>query len=90
MEGSKRFVKENCSLPQYRLETWANFLFINFDKNAPSLQSRMQTLDGYIENYRVPAQTEILHYEWVWEGNWKLSAENPMKYYRKLSRLIDR
>lgn len=81
MEGSKRFVKENCSLPQYRLETWAGFLFINFDKNAPSLQSRMQTLDGYIANYRVPAQTEILHYESVWEGNWKLSAENSMEYY---------
>jgi nitrite reductase/ring-hydroxylating ferredoxin subunit len=48
MEGSKRFVKENYSLPQYRLETWAGFLFINFDKNAPSLQSRMQTLDGWM------------------------------------------
>ena len=81
MEGSQRFVKEQCGLPEYRLETWAGFLFINLDKEAPSLASRMQTLDGYIANYRVPGQTEILHYESVWEGNWKLSAENSMEYY---------
>jgi phenylpropionate dioxygenase-like ring-hydroxylating dioxygenase large terminal subunit len=81
MEGSQRFAKENCSLPQYRLEKWAGFLFVNFDREAPPLASRMHTLDRHIANYRVPEQTEILHYEAVWEGNWKLSAENSMEYY---------
>ena len=81
VEGSRRFDKEKCALPRYRLEAWAGFLFVNLDEDAPSLALRMRTLDGYVANYRVPQQTEILHYESVWDGNWKLSAEISMEYY---------
>ena len=81
MEGSKRFNQVECSLPQYRLESWAGFLFVNLDENAPPLKNRMRTLETYIDNYRVPGQIEIMHYEAVWDGNWKLSAENSMEYY---------
>ena len=81
MSGSKRFDMASCKLPAYRLETWAGFMFVNFDDEAPSLASRMQTLDTHIANYRVPGQLEIMHYEAQWAGNWKLSAENSMEYY---------
>jgi phenylpropionate dioxygenase-like ring-hydroxylating dioxygenase large terminal subunit len=81
MAGSKRFDMATCRLPQYRLESWAGFLFVNFDSEAASLASRMRTLDTHIGNYRVPGQLEIMHYESVWAGNWKLSAENSMEYY---------
>jgi phenylpropionate dioxygenase-like ring-hydroxylating dioxygenase large terminal subunit len=81
MDGSKRFDPSKCSLPRYRLETWAGFVFVNLDEKAPPLEPRMQTLDAYIANYRVPEQVEIMHYESVWDGNWKLSAENSMEYY---------
>jgi len=81
MDGSKHFNPERCRLPSYRLETWAGFIFVNLDENAPTLASRMTTLEGYIDNYRVGGQVEIMHYVDEWAGNWKLSAENSMEYY---------
>jgi len=81
MKGSQRFDKANCALPTYRLENWSGFLFVNLDDNAAPLAPRMITLNRHIQNYRVPTQVEIMHYESVWAGNWKLSAENSMEYY---------
>lgn len=84
MEGSRRFDRDQCGLPCYRLEEWFGFLFVNLDEDAPPLAARMQTLEGYIANYRVAEQKEIFHYESVWDGNWKLSAENSMEYYHHI------
>lgn len=41
----------------------------------------MRTLDGYMANYRLSEQVEILPYRAEWAGNWKLAAENSMEYY---------
>ena len=84
MEGAGRFDREQCGLPRYRLEEWFGFLFVNLDEDAPPLAARMRTLEGYIANYRVAEQKEIFHYESVWDGNWKLSAENSMEYYHHM------
>ena len=84
MEGSKRFQPEDCRLPQYRLESWNGFMFVNLDDDAPALAPRMFTLDEYIKNYRVGEQVEIMHYETEWAGNWKLAAENSMEYYHHI------
>ena len=81
MKGARRFRMDECRLPAYRLESWAGFLFVNLDEQAPPLATRMRTLDEHIVNYRVPSQVEIMHYEAEWAGNWKLSAENSMEYY---------
>ncbi len=81
MKGSKRFRKDRCRLPEYRLESWCGFLFANLDDDAEPLAPRMKTLEQHIENYRVGQQVEIMRYESEWAGNWKLSAENSMEYY---------
>ncbi|MDH3689893.1 MAG: aromatic ring-hydroxylating dioxygenase subunit alpha [Gammaproteobacteria bacterium] len=81
MKGSKRFERDSCRLPEYRLESWCGFIFVNLDDEAPPLAHRMTTLDSHIANYRVGQQVEIMHYESEWVGNWKLSAENSMEYY---------
>ena len=81
MKGSSVFDKSLCSLPSYRLESWCGFLFINLDDDAPPLLDKMQTADKYLVNYRLNEQTEIMHYQTEWAGNWKLSAENSMEYY---------
>ena len=81
MEGSRRFDRKQCSLPQYRLESWQGFIFVNLDDDAPPLAPKMVTLGAHLENYRVATQVEIMHYEAEWPGNWKLAAENSMEYY---------
>lgn len=81
MEESQVFDPAKCGLPQYRLETWMGFLFVNLDDDAAPLQPVMASVERAVANYRIAEQTEIFHYEKVWAGNWKLSGENSMEYY---------
>jgi choline monooxygenase len=85
MEGSQVFDKKACSLPEYRLDNWMGFLFVNLDDNAAPLQPVMASMDKAVANYRVGEQTEIFHYETTWDGNWKLAAENSMEYYHHIA-----
>ncbi|MEM7120595.1 MAG: aromatic ring-hydroxylating dioxygenase subunit alpha [Pseudomonadota bacterium] len=84
MEGSTAFDKKACSLPEYRLENWMGFLFVNLDDDAEPLQPVMASMEEASVNYRIGDQTEIFHYETTWNGNWKLSAENSMEYYHHI------
>jgi len=84
MEGSTVFDKKACSLPQYRLDSWMGFLFVNLDDDAAPLQPVMASMEKAAVNYRIADQTEIFHYESNWNGNWKLSAENSMEYYHHI------
>ena len=84
MEKSQVFDKSACRLPQYRIDSWMGFLFVNLDDHAEPLQNAMATMERAVSNYRVREQTEILHYETVWDGNWKFAAENSMEYYHHI------
>jgi phenylpropionate dioxygenase-like ring-hydroxylating dioxygenase large terminal subunit len=85
MEQSQVFDKKACSLPQYRLDSWMGFLFVNLDDDAAPLHPVMASMEKAVANYRIGQQTEIFHYEAAWEGNWKLSAENSMEYYHHIA-----
>ncbi len=85
MEQSLAFDKAACRLPQYRLDSWMGFLFVNLDDNAAPLQPTVAAMDKAVRNYRIGEQTEIFHYETEWAGNWKLSAENSMEYYHHIA-----
>ena len=85
MEQSPVFDKKACSLPQYRLDSWMGFLFVNLDDDAAPLQPVMTSMEKAVANYRIGEQIEIFHYEAAWEGNWKLSAENSMEYYHHIA-----
>ena len=84
MEGSRVFSKADCRLPEYRLESWKGFLFVNLDDDAVPLQASMASMEHATRNYRIEDQTEVFHYETTWDGNWKLSAENSMEYYHHI------
>ena len=84
MEGSQVFSKVDCSLPEYRLESWKGFLFVNLDDDAEPLRTSMTSMDQATTSYRIEDQTEVFHYETTWNGNWKLSAENSMEYYHHI------
>jgi len=81
MEESQVFDPAKCGLPQYRLESWMGFLFVNLDDAAAPLQPVMASVERAVANYRIGEQIEIFHYEKEWAGNWKLSGENSMEYY---------
>ena len=37
MEGSRVFSKADCRLPEYRIESWKGFLFVNLDDDAAAI-----------------------------------------------------
>ena len=84
MEGSLGFDKARCGLPQYRLEQWQGFLFINLDDDAAPLAPQMAEADARLESYRSAELVTGLAFDTIWEGNWKLATENGMEYYHHM------
>ncbi len=84
MQGALAFDKATCRLPEYRLETWYGFIFVNLDDGAAPLAPRMRELERHIAHYRVDEQIQVLPYAEQWAGNWKFAAENSMEYYHHI------
>jgi phenylpropionate dioxygenase-like ring-hydroxylating dioxygenase large terminal subunit len=84
MEGSTGFDKTRCNLPEYRLEQWQGFLFVNFDAQAAPLAPQLAEADARLESYRSAELVTGLAYDAIWEGNWKLATENGMEYYHHM------
>jgi phenylpropionate dioxygenase-like ring-hydroxylating dioxygenase large terminal subunit len=64
-------------LPEFKLEVWLGFVFINFDLHAPALAPRLQPLEDAIANYKAaladgPRPEGSTTYPW----NWKVMFEN--------------
>jgi phenylpropionate dioxygenase-like ring-hydroxylating dioxygenase large terminal subunit len=77
MERACGFDKTRIRLPEFKLEVWQGFVFINFDPNARPLAPRLAVLDAAIANYRVdlangPRPDGSVTYPW----NWKVMFEN--------------
>jgi phenylpropionate dioxygenase-like ring-hydroxylating dioxygenase large terminal subunit len=76
MERTCGFDKKTVALPEFRLENWLGFLFINFDPDAAPLAPRLQTVANAIAGYDLAnaecAQTMTGQFAW----NWKVMFEN--------------
>ncbi|MBV9995722.1 MAG: aromatic ring-hydroxylating dioxygenase subunit alpha [Caulobacteraceae bacterium] len=63
------------SLPELRLETWAGFVFINFDPAATPLKEQMWPLTEHLEHWRIEDCTMVAHVGKIAHANWKACAE---------------
>lgn len=81
MTDAVGFKKTDHSLPVIRAETWAGFVFINFDAQAESLLSSLGDLPKRFESYSF----EDMHVTKKWENrfnaNWKVWVENSREGY---------
>ena len=84
MEGSLGFDRTRCALPEYRLEIWQGFIFVNLDDNAPSLAPPLHEADAMLAHYNNADQVTGFSYDKIWEGNWKLATENGMEFYHHM------
>ncbi|MDB5444308.1 MAG: Rieske (2Fe-2S) iron-sulfur domain protein [Phenylobacterium sp.] len=76
MERTCDFDKKQVRLPQFKVETWLGFLFINFDLDAAPLAPRLagvaDAIAGYDLAHAESATTMTGQFAW----NWKVMFEN--------------
>ena len=85
MSESRIFERRSCRLPEFRLETWLGFVFVNLDPDAEPLAPRLESLQQRLAPYKIEQMRLVALYDKVWEGNWKLTMENNAEAHHHLT-----
>ncbi len=71
------FDKKAVRLPQFKVEIWLGFLFVNFNPDAAPLAPRLRKLTEVLANYDLAAADENGEFaENTFPWNWKVMFEN--------------
>lgn len=81
MERSHGFDGAAHGLAPIRLESWAGFVFLNFDKSAPSLLEHLGDLPRVLGGHRCEEMVCTWRYDIDCRCNWKLLVENALESY---------
>jgi phenylpropionate dioxygenase-like ring-hydroxylating dioxygenase large terminal subunit len=81
MEETAGFDKKDHALVPLRLESWADFLFVNFDAGAESLADYLGDLPDHIGSYNFPDLVTTRRKVWDVACNWKVYLENQRESY---------
>lgn len=81
MQGAQDFDKSAHGLPSVRAETWAGFVFINFDDNAVPLLDSLGSLVDRLAPYRMEDMVVTKKWENRFNANWKIWVENSREGY---------
>lgn len=94
-DGVENFDKQNCKLPQYRLETYDGLMFVNFSGKAEPLSEYL----GPVRQTIAPILLSEMRYHsrvvYPVKANWKVYIDNYMEGYHllpvhpKLSKILD-
>jgi choline monooxygenase len=81
MEGIECFDRSGIALPQFRIEEWNGLLFVNLDRQAPSLAEFFGDLSAEMppndySGFRLAARKE-----WELDCNWKVYVDNYLEGY---------
>jgi phenylpropionate dioxygenase-like ring-hydroxylating dioxygenase large terminal subunit len=76
MEKTCDFDKKAIRLPQFKVEIWLGFIFINFDQDAAPLAPRLARVADAVAGYDLGAAQEakLMTGQFAW--NWKVMFEN--------------
>ncbi|MFI4933735.1 MAG: aromatic ring-hydroxylating dioxygenase subunit alpha [Caulobacterales bacterium] len=76
MERTCDFDKKAVRLPEFRVETWLGFLFINFDPDAKPLAPRLARVAEAIAGYDLANAESATTMTGQFAWNWKVMFEN--------------
>jgi len=76
MERTVGFDKASVCLPQFRIENWLGFLFINFDADAKPLAPRLAKVAEAIKGYDLANADSATTMTGQFTWNWKVMFEN--------------
>jgi choline monooxygenase len=84
MDQAEGFDRKDCKLPEFKLETWNGFIFINFDSNAESLAPALEPLTKALAPYNLESHKTIPFKTLSCNWNWKASMENFTEAYHHI------
>ena len=76
---------ENLSLPQAKVGSWGGFVFINFDPDAPSLESILDPMPRHFERWKLEDCYTAVHVAKMIPANWKAVSEAFMESHHSLT-----
>jgi nitrite reductase/ring-hydroxylating ferredoxin subunit len=76
---------KDVSLPEARVGTWAGFVFINMDKDAPPLEEVLGPIRAHFEPYELENCYTFFHVKKIVPCNWKTSAEAFMESHHAIT-----
>lgn len=81
MDEVEGFDRECHNLPQFAVELWKGFIFVNISGDAAPLGETLGPLDALVENYRMDERHTVETWFEEWQTNWKSLIENFMEGY---------
>ena len=81
MDKTLNFNKADYGLTPISIDTWGNFLFINFDKNPKPLKRHLGDLPEKLAPYRLENMALARRKSFQMDCNWKLFVENAKESY---------
>jgi phenylpropionate dioxygenase-like ring-hydroxylating dioxygenase large terminal subunit len=75
---------EKMALPEVRAESWAGYVFINWDGNAPPLSDYLAPLPAHFERWRMAENYTGLWVGKVIKANWKAVSEAFMEAWHSV------
>jgi len=66
---------EDFALPQVRLESWAGFVFVNFDREASPLLEQLAPMPEHFAHWKIEDCYRVAHVGKIAPANWKACAE---------------
>ena len=81
MQDAKCFDVKDHTLPSFRTELWAGFVFINFDDDAKPLLESLGALPERFKDYKMEDMVVTKKWENRFNANWKIWVENSREGY---------
>lgn len=77
----ENFDRSACRLPQFAVEEWQGWVYVNLDPEAEPLAPRLAPISERLANYRVGSYQTLFRVDEVWDTNWKILFQNFMEAY---------
>jgi phenylpropionate dioxygenase-like ring-hydroxylating dioxygenase large terminal subunit len=79
------FEKGTCRLPQYGIDVWNGFIFVNLDPTAAPLRPQLKDLEDMLGAFDFSDWKTVYTLDWgEVAANWKIAVENGAEAYHHL------